>query len=248
MRVPEKILSASYGIICYDKRIELKQGGKGLESIDSLSLSLLGYNRKQVRQTFALYDNRLQELESRIQTLESELAEKDQALESYQDKERALTEGIVDARKKGEEILQASQIQAEEKQRQVQEQIIQYKEDFSYHSRDLVRSGSQLKTELKAMKEKMQLILDQYQDLMDETDFDSLFPGESVDRFSEQIEAYNQDPDISRGGRSHYRQDTTITEAERRELERLIHDVLSNEGQERPQSAAKLVDFKSMGL
>lgn len=204
-----------------------------------LSLSLLGYNRNQVDTLFNEHKKIISDLEAQLNQITQELDETKIALAHYQEIEQALTEGIVDARVKGQEIIGKSEVQAKQLIENTNEQVTQYKEEFVYHSRELVTGGSTLKSELNVMKGKMQVIIDQYQMLLDETDFDSLFPKKQVDRLLHQVEEYEADDLGLNEGTMHFaQQEPQLSEEEKAELTRLISDVILNEAEDKGEKTA----------
>lgn len=217
-----------------------------------LSLGLFGYNRSQVDTLLNERNAKINELESQIETMTKELSEAKEALVHFEELEQALTDGILDARIKGQEIVDNSQIEAKLLIDNTNEQVVQYKEEFVHHSRELVSSGSNLRSELNDMKSKMQVIIDQYQNLLDETDFDSLFPKKQVDRLILQVEDYESD-DLDEFSDHPKPQEPQLSEDEKSELSRLISEVLGNElgdddnkKAKKPEKKGTLVDFTTL--
>lgn len=197
--------------------------------LENVSKSLFGYNRQQIQSIVRNQENTIKRLETEITSLKDKVAFFETQLSDYREKEKALSQGIIDARMKGEEIVEQSNQQAQKVIDQTNETVVQYKEDFVAHSRQLVDSGSSLKNELNTMKEQMQLIIDQYQDLLDSTNFDSLYPKKQMDRLVQQMETYEQDELDSLTGPSADSPASTMSEEEKMELEQLINDVIGHE-------------------
>lgn len=217
-----------------------------------LSLGLFGYNRSQVDTLLNERNSKINELETQVETLTKELSEAKEALVHFEELEQALTDGILDARIKGQEIVDNSQMEAKQLIDNTNEQVVQYKEEFVHHSRELVTSGSSLRSELNDMKSKMQVIIDQYQTLLDETDFDSLFPKKQVDRLILQVEDYETD-ELNEFTEQPLPQEPQLSEDEKSELSRLISEVLGNEisdneknNTKKPERKGNLVDFTTL--
>ncbi len=222
-----------------------------MDKSEQLSLSLFGYNRSQVDTLIEQQNQKMTDLEKQIQSITEQLENTQEALAHYEEIEQALTEGIVDARVKGQEIVELSEDQAKQLLDATNEQVTQYKEEFVFHSRELVSNGSHLRTELNEMKSKMQLIIDSYQELIDETDFDSLFPEKQVDRLMHQVEAYESD-DVHQARRESLPTEPQLSDDEKEELTQLINDVISNEDEvdkDKSKNSTKkdnLVDFTTI--
>ncbi|MBG9981700.1 DivIVA domain-containing protein [Aerococcaceae bacterium DSM 111020] len=222
-----------------------------MDKSEQLSLSLFGYNRNQVDTLIEQQNQKMTDLEKQIQSITEQLENTQQALAHYEEIEQALTEGIVDARVKGQEIVELSEDQAKQLLDATNEQVTQYKEEFVFHSRELMTNGSQLREELNEMKSKMQLIIDSYQELLDGTDFDSLYPEKQVDRLMHQVEAYESD-DVHQTNRQAPPTEPQLSDDEKEELTKLINDVISNEegaGKDTSTKSPKkdnLVDFTTI--
>lgn len=197
--------------------------------LDNVSKSLFGYNRQQIKSIFRNQENTIKRMEAEINRLKDKVTSVETQLSDYQEKEKALTQGIIDARMKGEEIVEQSNYQAQKVIDQTNETVVQYKEDFITHSRQLVDTGSYLKNELNAMKEKVQLIIDQYQDLLDSTNFDSLYPKKQMDRLVQQMESYEQEGLEALSVPNPDHPASTMSPEEKVELEKLINDVIEHE-------------------
>lgn len=203
-----------------------------MEQRPYLTLSLFGYNRNQVDQYVASQQTQVAQLEARITELEQTLVDTQDKLTHYLEIEQALTDGIVDARVKGQEIMDQSQSQADRLINQTNEQVIQYKEEFAHNSRQLVANGQSLKEELNAMKKEMRTMIARYQTLIEETDFDKVFPAKQVDQFVEQVSEYEQDRLVTPILTKHQSEEQ-LSQEEKAELTRLISDVTAHEGQKK---------------
>lgn len=222
--------------------------------INDVSLSLLGYSRKQVNHIVEQKDSRIKGLETEVSEWQSKVAELEEKISYFESIEQALKEGILDARVKGNTIVQEATEEAERKVAQTNEQVTQFKEDFAYTSRELVGNGTNLKVKLNEMKEEMLIILSAYQEMVETTDFDVLYPESQVERMVQQINAYESDEQIAESVTGEARKlspENNLSEAEKRELELLIHDVIANEKtldlemgmDEFEVTSRKLVDF-----
>lgn len=218
---------------CEMERIEV--------AIMQLSSSLFGYNKTEV-------DRALQEKDAQIEALNKQISEIQTQLNEYIEMEQALKDGIVDARMTGNKIVAESNDEAEKILKRTNEQVTQYKEEFAHHSHELVNSGMGMREMMKKMQNEMQDVVATYQEMLENTDFDSLYPEDQISRFSGQIEAYeNMEISTPRQQKKKLWDNTSITEEEKKELEKLIHEVIANEKQE-PASASesKLVKFAKM--
>lgn len=218
---------------CEMERIEV--------AIMQLSSSLFGYNKTEV-------DRALQEKDAQIEALNKQISEIQTQLNEYIEMEQALKDGIVDARMTGNKIVAESNDEAEKILKRTNEQVTQYKEEFAHHSHELVNSGMGMREMMKKMQKEMQDVVATYQEMLENTDFDSLYPEDQISRFSGQIEAYeNMEISTPHQQKKKLWDNTSITEEEKKELEKLIHEVIANEKQE-PASASesKLVKFAKM--
>ena len=216
--------------------------------MEHFSLSLLGYNRQQVNKQLESYHERINELEKSLESLKKEHETIMDEVIEYRDMEAALQKGIVDAHMTGNKIIDDSTEKADRIIQQTNAQIMQYKEDFAHHSRELAGTGTHLKDEMKAMKNAFQEIIDTYQEKLDQTDFDSLYPKKHIERLLMQVESYeaNEDVlmDIDLSSETPVKS-PSISEDERQELEKLIQEVISYE-EDTPsetESSSNLVDF-----
>lgn len=239
---------------CWQRRslLRLDKEGESMGQINDVSLSLLGYSRKQVNHIVEQKDTRIKGLETEVSEWQSKVAELEEKISYFESIEQALKEGILDARVKGNTIVQEATEEAERKVAQTNEQVTQFKEEFAYTSRELVGNGANLKVKMNEMKEEMLVILAAYQEMIETTDFDALYPENQVDRMVQQIDAYEADEQIDAGGVVEGRKlspENNLSEEEKRELELLIHDVIANENaldldtDEFEVTSHKLVDF-----
>lgn len=228
------------------------------EMMEHFSLSVLGYNRKEVNQRFDEIQSTIANLEKEFDILKQEHEKVSEELDHYKGMEAALKKGIVDARVVGNQIIEESNQRAQSLMDETNEQIQAYKTDVSQRSRKLVDSGSEMKDQMKAMKQEFQTILDTYQEKLDQTDFDSLYPKKSMERLLSEINAYDVDSDpipedVLIGNLEGSENSETIenqpvrkqaiSDEEKAELEKLIQEVISNESDKSTSSEGKLVDF-----
>ena len=225
-----------------EKDINVEKGG----TMEHFSLSLFGYNRQQVNQKIDNFQERIHELEKEIEKLQMDHDKLETEVEQYRHMEEALQKGIVDARVTGNKIIDDSSVEADRILQKTHEQISQYKEDFAFHSRELAYSGSELKDNLKIMKSEFQQILDSYQDMLDKTDFDTIYPRKHIERVLLQVSAYEEE-DLGlleqRDKADHIVKNQAITEEEKIELEQLINEVITNEAKDLTSDSDKFIDF-----
>ena len=228
-----------------------------MTSLNDLSLSLMGYSRKQVTDLMNQKDAEIKELKERLDEAEGKQSDILEELERYKQLERTLQDGIIDAREKGNQIIDQSNQEASLLMNQAEEQIIQYKEDFVYHSHELIDSGSDLKNHLNTMKDRMQEILEEYQEILESTNFDRIYPRKKMEQFSMQVESFEADTINKMSGPSSYNAEANLSDQEKEELKRLISDVIDNEEEDQnaqeinqetsDKSADKLLTFRNMG-
>ncbi|AXY25146.1 hypothetical protein CL176_03375 [Suicoccus acidiformans] len=217
-----------------------------MSSGNHFSLGLFGYNRKQVDDLLGKHREEMRQLEDRIQKLEASNQELAEQVEYYVDIESALKEGIVDAHMTGNKIIEKSNQKADALIAQTNEQVIQYKEDFAHQSRELVTNGQHLHQQLNTMKGEMQEIIDQYQKLLDDTDFDKIYPKKQIDRLVQQVDTYEHDGWFEEAVEEEVGlRASSLSEDEKTELERLIHEVIGiEEVADVKEEGLKLVDFQ----
>ncbi|HFI0464041.1 TPA: DivIVA domain-containing protein [Streptococcus suis] len=209
-----------------------------MASTDNLKMSLFGYNKQAVAATLAQKDGEIQALKDQVAAIQVQL-------DQYIEMEQALKDGIVDARMTGNKIVTESTEEADRIIKRTNEQVTQFKEDFSAHSHDLMDTGLEVRTYMKQMKDDILAILADYQARLEATDFDSLYPEDQVKRFNDQLFDYDHlEIGKSQPSRKKIWDVTSITEEEKQKLELLIHEVIANEKQEvKNQSETKLIQF-----
>ncbi len=209
-----------------------------MASTDNLKMSLFGYNKQAVAATLAQKDGEIQALKDQVAAIQVQL-------DQYIEMEQALKDGIVDARMTGNKIVTESTEEADRIIKRTNEQVTQFKEDFSAHSHDLMDTGLEVRTYMKQMKDDILAILADYQARLEATDFDSLYPEDQVKRFNDQLFDYDHlEIGKSQSSRKKIWDVTSITEEEKQKLELLIHEVIANEKQEvKNQSETKLIQF-----
>ncbi|MBD3948619.1 DivIVA domain-containing protein [Tuanshanicoccus lijuaniae] len=202
------------------------------------SNSLFGYNKVQVDQALKEKDNQISTLQQQVQEIQTQLVQ-------YIEMEQALKDGIVDARMTGNKIVEESSVEAERILQRTNEQVEQYQEEFAEHSHELVDSGLHIRDALKDMKNEMLDIIENYRELLDNTDFDALYPEEQVVRFKHQVQDYEEfDMTTKKEPKKKMWDSTSMTDEEKKELEKLIHEVIANEKpEEKPIAESKLVQF-----
>ena len=209
-----------------------------MASTDNLKMSLFGYNKQAVAATLAQKDGEIQALKDQVAAIQVQL-------DQYIEMEQALKDGIVDARMTGNKIVTESTEEADRIIKRTNEQVTQFKEDFSANSHDLMDTGLEVRTYMKQMKDDILAILADYQARLEATDFDSLYPEDQVKRFNDQLFDYDHlEIGKSQPSRKKIWDVTSITEEEKQKLELLIHEVIANEKQEvKNQSETKLIQF-----
>ena len=231
------------------------------EMMEHFSLSVLGYNRKEVNQRFEELQLNINKLEKELADLKVDHAKTSEALDHYQGMEAALKKGIVDARVAGNKIIDETNQRAQLMMDDTNEQIQTYKANVSQRSRKLVDAGSEMKNQMKAMKQEFQAILDAYQEKIDQTDFDSLYPKKNMERLLTELNAYEADrelateevfienlevsEEVSTEDSQPVRKQP-ISEEEKAELEKLIQEVITIESEKSSSTEDKLVDFSKI--
>lgn len=225
--------------ICQSDKVRIGVANVGLSI--QLSNSLFGYNKYQVEKA-------IEERDAQITTLQAQVQEIQAKLDEYIAMEQALKDGIVDARLTGNKIVNESNEEADRILKRTNEQVTQYKEEFAAHSHDLVDSGMNVRSLMNDMKKEMQKIILGYQEMLENTDFDALYPDNQVERFAHQIRDFESlEIEKSRPLNKKMWDNTSITEEEKKELEKLIHEVIANEKNEQiSNSESKLVKFAKM--
>lgn len=207
-------------------------------TLQHISSSFFGYNKQQI-------DRLLAEKNQEIQTLKDQVAAIQVKLDDYISMEQALKDGIVDARLAGNKIVTESTEEAERLLKRTNEQVEQFKEEFSIHSHDLVDTGLAVRSQMKHMQEEMLAVLASYQKGLTEMDFDALYPEDQVKRFKDQLYDFDhlELHDKARPAKKLW-DVTSITQEEKEKLELLIHEVIANEKHEAlTQADSKLIKF-----
>ena len=206
-----------------------------MAEIGEISLSVLGYNRGQVLKLVEEKETRIKALESQVNEFQSKMQGFEEKITYYEEIEQALKDSVLDARLTGNSIVSNASDEASKIKEQTTEQILQFKEEFAYNSRELVGNGSNLRTQLKQMKGEMLDILSGYQEMLKKTDFDAIYPENQIERLLLQVDAYEEDgyfnEKIVDDSKHQVTTENTLSESEKRELEKLIQDVISNEKQ-----------------
>lgn len=203
-----------------------------------LTTSLLGYNKRQVDSEIQSQTDKIKSLEENINQLESKMQELEEELTYYKELEVTLKEGIVDARLKGNEIIEQSEEKADDILKQTNEQVVQYKEELANHSQDLIDSGLVLKNSFNSMKREMINIIHRYDSLLKDTDFDIIYPSNHVARLSMQLQEFSEDKlTYNKEENSISVADNSLSEEEKVELEKLIQEVIANESTKEGQAS-----------
>lgn len=188
-----------------------------------ISSSLFGYNKGQVDLMLSQQNEKIQSLQKKVEELEGQLA-------TYVEMESALKQGIVDARSKGSEIINEATVKADQLIDQTNEQLAQHKEDFVHQGNELLNSGMALKHRLDFMKDEMREMIDQVSDFIDATDFDSIYPKDDIDQFAQTVKVFsNGEVEPSKASEEKSPAEGSLSEEEKRELEKLIHEVIAND-------------------
>lgn len=193
----------------------------------TLSSTLFGYNKTQVEELIRNKDSEIADLKTKVEVLQSQLNE-------YIEMESALKDGIVDARLTGNRIIEESTEEAQKLIVNTNNQISQYKEDFAHQSHDLINSGRNIQDLMNNMKQEMEAILAHYQSMLAEVDFDAYYPKNDVSKFADQVESYEQSSFINQeSSKPRNWENTSISDEEKKELEKLIQEVIANEKNEK---------------
>lgn len=194
--------------------------------MSDFSLGLLGYNRAQVDGKLQEQQELIDDLQNQIQTLQDQLSE-------YQAMENILKDSILDARKTGNEIIETSTLQADALVDRVNLQVTQYKDDITMRSQRVIESGISLKEEMNAMKDEFRAIVNRFNDLIDDTDFDVVYPDASAKSLTKELDRFNESESLALSEETTDKAtptpEDTLTEEEKANLQKLIHEVLTNE-------------------
>lgn len=218
-------------------------GGDKLERISEVSVHLFGYNRKEVNQLVEHKDQQIKKLEQTQAQLLQRIESLEEKVAYYQSIESALKDGLLDARQTGNEIIKQSEEEADKRIHRANEQVLQFKENFIHYSRELTQNGQDLKQRLNAMQTQIITLLEEMQSFVHQADFEAAFPEKQLDRFIDQLNLYEEDElrDLSQNKVNPSHQ---LSNEEKNELQRLIHEVIQNEAQQRRPREDNLVDFK----
>lgn len=218
----------------------------GVIAMGDISSSLFGYNKGQVDLMLSQQNQKIQSLESKITDLETQL-------QSYIEMETALKEGIVDARAKGSEIINEATVKADQLINQTNEQLAQHKEDLVHQGNDLLNSGMALKNRLDFMKDEMREMIEQVSVFIDETDFDRIYPKAEIEEFSQTVKEYsNGEVENKSASDDKSVPESSLSEEEKRELEKLIHEVIANDAASKEATVVenpnekKLINLRTM--
>ena len=206
--------------------------------VDNISSSLFGYNKFQVNRL-------LKDRDEKIQSLEKQMMDIKEQLQKYVAMEQALKDGIVDARQTGNKIVAESNEMAEKIIRETNEQVIHYKEAFAKRSHNLVDAGMNVRGLMNEMKSELLSIIKNYQEAITSADFDAIYPESELTSFSSQVKEYEQlEISTSLTPKKKFWDHSNMTDEEKRELEKLIHEVINNGKQGHlSESDAKIVKF-----
>ena len=214
-----------------------------MERISEVSVNLLGYNRKQVNQLVEHKDQVIKQLEQKQTLLMQQIESLEEKVSYYQSIESALKDGLLDARQTGNEIIRQSEEEAEKRLNRANEQVVQFKESFIHYSRELAQNSNALKEKLQTMQSQVLTLLEETQSFVQETDFEACFPAKPLERLMEQLDIYEEE-ELRDLPQSNFNSSHQLSNEEKIELQRLIHEVIQNEAHQRRAREDKLVDFK----
>ncbi len=193
--------------------------------MNQLSRSIFGYNPTQT-------DQLLKEQQEKINRLEQQITELEEQLASYVEMEDLLKESIVDARMRGNEILDESHVKANQLIDRTNHQVYEYKSDIANQGTGLVEAGQNLQDQLIQMKQNMQDILAKFQSELDSTDFKAYFPKDSVATFKLHIDelegVHEMEPTVNQS-KDTINNQNPLTREEKANLKSIIHEVMANE-------------------
>lgn len=213
-----------------------------MKEVTHIGLSLLGYNRNQVERILEQSETKVNTLEQKLAAVTEELEKVKQDLTKYIEMEQTLKDVMIDARSMGNKIKEESSEEAKRLADRTNKQVNQFKTEFSTYSFDLITNGEQLKKQMQTMREEMLTMLDRYQKLVLEMDFDAIYPEKEALRFNNKVETFVSEDDSIKIQSEHY-YETTMTEEEKATLEQLISEVIAPEQQTRIENEQKLVPF-----
>lgn len=208
-----------------------REGGF-MEQVTHIGLSILGYNRQQVNQLIEQKEFRIRTLEQEVAEWEKKLTLLEERVQAYEAMEEELKAGILDARVTGKLIVEQSTKEATRIVEQTNEQAIQYKEDLTHQSRELVRSGASLKDRMNEMKQELLTIIQAYQKMVESTDFDTIYPVGDANTLSQKINFFESEELLTWSDsteESAKKLTKPLTDEEKAELKDLIQDVITHE-------------------
>ncbi|GAB7231518.1 DivIVA domain-containing protein [Facklamia hominis] len=215
-----------------------------MDKISEISTALFGYNRQQVSQLVEHRDQKIKELENQLLQMQQKIQTLEKDLSYYQSIEAALKDGLVDARKTGNEIISHSQEQADQLLERTNEQIIQFKENLAHYSQELADTGLDLKDRLKTMQSQMIEMMEEQVQYLKAQDFERVYPDKQIDRFLNQVDYYREEDRLSVITKEVRPNKDPLTQDEKATLQRLVQEVIKNETEHLKQEDDKLLHFK----
>lgn len=215
-----------------------------MDKISEISTALFGYNRQQVSQLVEHRDQKIKELENQLLQMQQKIQTLEKDLSYYQSIEAALKDGLVDARKTGNEIISHSQEQADQLLERTNEQVIQFKENLAHYSQELADTGLDLKDRLKTMQLQMIEMMEEQVQYLKAQDFERVYPDKQIDRFLNQVDYYREEDRLSVITKEVRPNKDPLTQDEKATLQRLVQEVIKNETEHLKQEDDKLLHFK----
>ncbi|PKY93049.1 DivIVA domain-containing protein [Facklamia hominis] len=215
-----------------------------MDKISEISTALFGYNRQQVSQLVEHRDQKIKELENQLLQMQQKIQTLEKDLSYYQSIEAALKDGLVDARKTGNDIISHSQEQADQLLERTNEQVIQFKENLAHYSQELADTGLDLKDRLKTMQSQMIEMMEEQVQYLKAQDFERVYPDKQIDRFLNQVDYYREEDRLSVITKEVRPNKDPLTQDEKATLQRLVQEVIKNETEHLKQEDDKLLHFK----
>lgn len=215
-----------------------------MDKISEISTALFGYNRQQVSQLVEHRDQKIKELENQLLQMQQKIQTLEKDLSYYQSIEAALKDGLVDARKTGNEIISHSQEHADQLLERTNEQVIQFKENLAHYSQELADTGLDLKDRLKTMQSQMIEMMEEQVQYLKAQDFERVYPDKQIDRFLNQVDYYREEDRLSVITKEVRPNKDPLTQDEKATLQRLVQEVIKNETEHLKQEDDKLLHFK----
>lgn len=215
-----------------------------MDKISEISTALFGYNRQQVSQLVEHRDQKIKELENQLLQMQQKIQTLEKDLSYYQSIEAALKDGLVDARKTGNEIISHSQEQADQLLERTNEQVIQFKENLAHYSQELADTGLDLKDRLKTMQSQMIEMMEEQVQYLKAQDFERVYPDKQIDRFLNQVDYYREEDRLSVITKEVRPNKDPLTQDEKATLQRLVQEVIKSETEHLKQEDDKLLHFK----